>query len=325
MTPSRPAASKLSSHFCASLPHRASSARGGSRRATRSSSAAPLLERLLVDRLAVPEQQVEDDEVGRDLRRQLAHARLRRVQPHLHRVEVEDAVACDHDLAVERGVGRQAGHRGAAAPGSSEAAGRPLRDQSASSSPSFSSTPRKPSHFGSNCQPSVSGSALTSCASIGGKGTFGPGTARNPTGVDRSAGLSLGPAVSGQFSQGARKPSISRQPRGCSSRPRRLCAPRRRASARSRSLKRSSRSGRSSSATVPVERLVVASALEHLREETLDPPAVARQRRVEEDEPGLLGQGRLRPLTCRTSNGSEGRGLGPWLGRVDFCPELADS
>ena len=40
---------------------------------------ASLLERLLPDRLAVPEQQVERDERRRDLGRQLAHAALRRV------------------------------------------------------------------------------------------------------------------------------------------------------------------------------------------------------------------------------------------------------
>ena len=66
-----------------------------------------LLERLLVDRLAFPEQEVEHDEVRRDLCGQLAHARLRRMKPHLHRVEVQHAVAGDHDLAVEGGVGRQ--------------------------------------------------------------------------------------------------------------------------------------------------------------------------------------------------------------------------
>ena len=38
---------------------------------------------------------------------ELADAALRRVEAHLHRVEVEHAVARDHDLAVERGVGRQ--------------------------------------------------------------------------------------------------------------------------------------------------------------------------------------------------------------------------
>ena len=43
----------------------------------------------------------------RDLGGELADAALGRVQAHLHRVEVEDAVARDHDLAVERGVGRE--------------------------------------------------------------------------------------------------------------------------------------------------------------------------------------------------------------------------
>ncbi len=37
---------------------------------------------------------------------ELAHARLRRMKAHLHRVEVEHTVAGDHDLAVEGGVGR---------------------------------------------------------------------------------------------------------------------------------------------------------------------------------------------------------------------------
>ena len=68
---------------------------------------AALFERLLPDGLAVPEQDVEDDELRRDLGGELADARLGRMQAHLHRVEVERAVACDHDLAVERGVGRQ--------------------------------------------------------------------------------------------------------------------------------------------------------------------------------------------------------------------------
>src|SRR2546430_8476786 len=40
-------------------------------------------------------------------RSELAHARLRRMEPHLHRVEVEHAVAGDHDLAVQGRVRRQ--------------------------------------------------------------------------------------------------------------------------------------------------------------------------------------------------------------------------
>ena len=67
----------------------------------------PLLEGLLVNGLPVPEQDVEGDELRGDLSRELVDAALGRVQPHLHRVEVEHAVARDHDLAVERRVWRQ--------------------------------------------------------------------------------------------------------------------------------------------------------------------------------------------------------------------------
>ena len=55
----------------------------------------------------VPDEHVEGDEARRDLRGQLAHPALRRVQARLHRVEVEDAVTSDHDLAVDRGARRQ--------------------------------------------------------------------------------------------------------------------------------------------------------------------------------------------------------------------------
>ena len=68
---------------------------------------AALLERLLVDRLPFPEEKVEHDEVRRNLRGELADTGLRRMEPHLHRVEVEHAVAGDHDLAIQ---GRVRGH-----------------------------------------------------------------------------------------------------------------------------------------------------------------------------------------------------------------------
>ena len=68
---------------------------------------AALLDRLLVHELPVPQQQVEGDEKRGDLGGQLADAALRRMQAHLHRVEVELAFARDHDLAVERRVRRQ--------------------------------------------------------------------------------------------------------------------------------------------------------------------------------------------------------------------------
>ena len=106
ITPSRPAASNVSSQ------PRALSAIARARRQPELlgdllEELAPLLERLLVHRLALPEQHVEGDELGRDLGGEPVDAALGRVEPHLHRVEVEDAVARDHDLAVERGVGRQ--------------------------------------------------------------------------------------------------------------------------------------------------------------------------------------------------------------------------
>ena len=55
----------------------------------------------------VPDEHVEGDEARRDLRGELANPALRRVEPRLHRVEVEDAVADDHDLAVEARAGRE--------------------------------------------------------------------------------------------------------------------------------------------------------------------------------------------------------------------------
>ena len=106
-------------------------------------------------RLALPEQDVEGDELGRDLRRELPDAALGRVEPQLHRVEVECPVAGDDDLAVEGGVGREEVAERPRARGSTGEAGRPFRLQSASSPPTFSRTPRKPSHFGSYCQSPV--------------------------------------------------------------------------------------------------------------------------------------------------------------------------
>src|SRR5262249_666206 len=55
----------------------------------------------------LPDEDVERDESGGDLGRELVHATLRGVQTRLHRVEVEDATALDHDLTVERRLGRQ--------------------------------------------------------------------------------------------------------------------------------------------------------------------------------------------------------------------------
>src|SRR3954451_9295087 len=68
---------------------------------------AALLDRLVVDRLALPEQEVERDERRGDLGRELAHPALGRVEAHLHRVEVELALPGDDDLPVEGRVRRQ--------------------------------------------------------------------------------------------------------------------------------------------------------------------------------------------------------------------------
>ena len=60
-----------------------------------------------MDRLALPQQDVERDEGRGRLGRELADPRLRGMEAVLHRVEVEVALALDDDLAVERGVRRE--------------------------------------------------------------------------------------------------------------------------------------------------------------------------------------------------------------------------
>ena len=67
----------------------------------------PLGQRQLVQRLALPDEDVEGDELGRDLRREPLDPALRRVEAHLELVELEPAVARDDDLAVEGGLRRQ--------------------------------------------------------------------------------------------------------------------------------------------------------------------------------------------------------------------------
>ncbi len=61
-----------------------------------------LLEWALPDRRALPDEHVEDDEGRRNLGREPPDPRFGRMEPHLHRVEVDRSVADDHDLAVER-------------------------------------------------------------------------------------------------------------------------------------------------------------------------------------------------------------------------------
>ena len=180
MTPSRPIDSNSESHSSASS---RSSVAGDSVSvaADRLERRSALRERRRRVLRPVPEQEVERDEDRGDLGGQLAHPALCRVEPGLHRVEVEDSVADDHDLAVEARSRRQ-GLADRRSSGKYRSSGRAFRDQSRTSPEAFSSRPRKPSHFGSYCQPSPAGSSRTSSASIGGKGI-----ARS-----RSAGRSTG-------------------------------------------------------------------------------------------------------------------------------------
>ena len=66
-----------------------------------------LLQRQLVDRLALPDEQVEGDVVRRDLGREPLDPALRGMEPQLQLVELEPPLARDDDLAVERRVRRQ--------------------------------------------------------------------------------------------------------------------------------------------------------------------------------------------------------------------------
>src|SRR5581483_4412729 len=68
---------------------------------------AALRERLLPDRLALPEEHVEGDEARRRFGRELVDAARRGMQSHLQQVELEPALVLDHDLAVERRVRRK--------------------------------------------------------------------------------------------------------------------------------------------------------------------------------------------------------------------------
>ena len=103
------------------------------------------------------------------------------MQPRLHRVEVEDAVAHDHDLAVERRARREELAERRELGEVAKQRARVARPE-VELARGFSSTPRKPSHFGSNCHSSPSGSARTSSASIGGNGTIGSRSAGRSTG-----------------------------------------------------------------------------------------------------------------------------------------------
>ncbi len=110
ITPSRPIASKRSSQPSASS--RSCVAGESSKRFALRSSAARRLERLMPHLDAVPHQDVERDEPCGDLGREPADAALGGVKAHLHRIEVEDAVPLDDDLAVERRPRRQSSPSG---------------------------------------------------------------------------------------------------------------------------------------------------------------------------------------------------------------------
>ena len=174
ITPSKPAACSVCSH---ARPCSTSSETGesGTPFASALELGAPLLDRPLVHRLSLPEQQVECDERRRDLGGQLLHAALGRMQPHLHRVEVELALARDHDLAVERRVGRQQLADRAQlgeVPQQRPAVARPQRDLAAVVlEHAAEAVPLRLVRHA----PARSGSSETSSASIGGNGTFGPG------------------------------------------------------------------------------------------------------------------------------------------------------
>ncbi len=179
ITPSRPAASNRSSHSRASSRSRVA---GESRKpfARRSSSARRFASGGSCTGSPSQSRTSKATNSAGISRGQLADAALGRVEPHLHRVEVERRRRARSRSRRRARSAAAAARRAAAARGSSAAAAVPLRDQSASSPPTFSSTPRKPSHFGSYCQPSPSGSSWTSSASIGGNGTSSAASATAP-------------------------------------------------------------------------------------------------------------------------------------------------
>ena len=118
--------------------------------------------------LAAELEQVERHQLGRGFRRQLADAAFGRMQPQLQRLERQRVADRDDQLAVEQEAAspsaREASRR---LRGNSAPSGLPDLDVSVTSSPSRRARQRKPSHLGSYCQPSPSGSSAASSASIG--------------------------------------------------------------------------------------------------------------------------------------------------------------
>ncbi len=133
-----------------------------------SSADAAVRERLAGERLAGQLEHVERHELGGCLAGQLADAALGRMKAELQRVERQRVADRDDQLAVEQEVPflyRQQHRRPPR--GSSGASGLPDFEVSVTSSPRRRARQRKPSHLGSNCQPSPSGSSAASSASIG--------------------------------------------------------------------------------------------------------------------------------------------------------------
>ena len=235
---------------------------------------APLLERPLVHRLAVPEQQVEGDEDRRDLGGEPADAALGRVQPHLHRVEVEHAVARDHDLAVERGVGRE------------QLAERPQLGEVAQQRPLVARPERELAAVVLEHAAEAVPLRLVLPALAGGQLADELGLHRREGDVRAGHRPRLARGQpSGQWSQGPSSFSISRQPRGRSSRARSVCP----------STTTSVGSPVDAEAADEIgpgvlvddehaEGAVVAAPLQHLGEEPFHPATLAGQRRREEDQ-----------------------------------------
>ena len=97
----------------------------------------------------------------RRLARELADAALGRVQAHLQGVEGQRVAVRDRELAVDHeAVGRKRAQHRRRPRGSSAPAACRISPCRSTSSPARKARQRKPSHFGSNCQPGSLGSVV---------------------------------------------------------------------------------------------------------------------------------------------------------------------
>ena len=110
------------------------------------------------------------------------------MQAQLQRVERQRVADRDDQLAVEQELLRlQLPRASRRLRGNSAPSGLPDLDVSVTSSPSRRARQRKPSHLGSNCQPSPSGSSAASNASIGaGRRWPSPLARQSPAACSRS-------------------------------------------------------------------------------------------------------------------------------------------